>query len=131
MDETKKFANDNGFVKTLLGRKCLVEEINSKNAATRSFMERAAINAPIQGSAADIIKRAMIILGNHKKLAKLETKMLLQVHDELIFETKKENCEESMRIIKKEMESANLPILNLNVPLIADTNFGNNWDEAH
>ena len=131
MDETKKFANENGFVKTLLGRKCLVEDINSKNAATRSFMERAAINAPIQGSAADIIKRAMIILGNHKKLAKLETKMLLQVHDELIFETKKENCEESMRIIKKEMESANLPILNLNVPLIADTNFGNNWDEAH
>ena len=131
MDETKKFANENGFVKTLLGRKCLVEEINSKNAATRSFMERAAINAPIQGSAADIIKRAMIILGNNKKLAKLETKMLLQVHDELIFETKKENCEESMRIIKKEMESANLPILNLNVPLIADTNFGNNWDEAH
>ena len=131
MDETKKFANENGFVKTLLGRKCLVEEINSKNAATRSFMERAAINAPIQGSAADIIKRAMIILGNHKKLAKLETKMLIQVHDELIFETKKENCEESMRIIKKEMESANLPILNLNVPLIADTNFGNNWDEAH
>ena len=131
MDETKKFANENGFVKTLLGRKCLVEEINSKNAATRSFMERAAINAPIQGSAADIIKRAMIILGNHKKLAKLETKMLLQVHDELIFETKKENCEESMRIIKKEMESANLPILNLNVPLIADTNFGDTWDEAH
>ena len=131
MYETKKFANENGFVKTLLGRKCLVEDINSKNAATRSFMERAAINAPIQGSAADIIKRAMIILGNHKKLAKLETKMLLQVHDELIFETKKENCEESMRIIKKEMESANLPILNLNVPLIADTNFGNNWDEAH
>ena len=131
MDETKKFANENGFVKTLLGRKCLVEDINSKNAATRSFMERAAINAPIQGSAADIIKRAMIILGNHKKLIKLETKMLLQVHDELIFEAKKENCEESIRIIKKEMESANLPILNLNVPLIADTNFGNNWDEAH
>ena len=131
MDETKKYANENGYVKTLLGRKCLVEEINSKNAATRSFMERAAINAPIQGSAADIIKRAMIILGNHKNLLKLETKMLLQVHDELIFETKKENCEESIRIIKKEMESANLPILNLNVPLIADTNFGNNWDEAH
>ena len=131
MDETKKYANENGYVKTLLGRKCLVEEINSKNAATRSFMERAAINAPIQGSAADIIKRAMIILGNHKNLVKLETKMLLQVHDELIFETKKENCEESIRIIKKEMESANLPILNLNVPLIADTNFGNNWDEAH
>ena len=131
MEETKKFANENGFVKTLLGRKCLVEEINSKNAATRSFMERAAINAPIQGSAADIIKRAMIILGNHKKLIKLETKMLLQVHDELIFETKKENCAESISIITKEMETANLPILDLNVPLIADTNFGSNWDEAH
>ena len=74
MDETKKFANENGFVKTLLGRKCLVEDINSKNAATRSFMERAAINAPIQGSAADIIKRAMIILGNHKKLNKIRNK---------------------------------------------------------
>ena len=94
-------------------------------------MERAAINAPIQGSAADIIKRAMIILGNHKKLIKLETKMLLQVHDELIFETKKENCAESISIITKEMETANLPILDLNVPLIADTNFGSNWDEAH
>ena len=110
MDETKKFASENGFVKTLLGRKCLVEDINSKNAATRSFMERAAINAPIQGSAADIIKRAMIILSNNKKLKELDTKMLLQVHDELIFETKEENCEESMEIIRKEMENAHLPI---------------------
>ena len=83
--QSKKFANENGFVKTLMGGKCLVEDINSKNAATRSFMERAAINAPIQGSAADIIKRAMIILSNNKKLIELDTKMLLQVHDELIF----------------------------------------------
>ena len=131
MDDTKKFASENGFVKTLLGRKCLVEDINSKNAATRSFMERAAINAPIQGSAADIIKRAMIILSNNKKLKELDTKMLLQVHDELIFETKEENCEESMEIIRKEMENAHLPILELNIPLIADTNYGINWDEAH
>ena len=131
MDDTKKFASENGFVKTLLGRKCLVEDINSKNAATRSFMERAAINAPIQGSAADIIKRAMIILSNNKKLKELDTKMLLRVHDELIFETKKENCEESMEIIRKEMENAHLPILELNIPLIADTNYGINWDEAH
>ena len=131
MDETKKFASENGFVKTLLGRKCLVEDINSKNAATRSFMERAAINAPIQGSAADIIKRAMIILSNNKTLIELDTKMLLQVHDELIFETKEENCEESMEIIRKEMENAHLPILELNIPLIADTNYGKNWDEAH
>ena len=131
MDETKKFANENGFVKTLMGRKCLVEDINSKNAATRSFMERAAINAPIQGSAADIIKRAMIILSNNKKLIELDTKMLLQVHDELIFETKEENCEESMGIIRKEMENAHLPILELKIPLITDTNYGKNWDEAH
>ena len=131
MDETKKFASENGFVKTLLGRKCLVEDINSKNAATRSFMERAAINAPIQGSAADIIKRAMIILSNNKKLIELDTKMLLQVHDELIFETKEESCKESMEIIRKEMENAHLPILELNIPLIADTNYGKNWDEAH
>ena len=131
MDETKKFASENGFVKTLFGRKCIVEDINSKNAATRSFMERAAINAPIQGSAADIIKRAMIILSENKKLIELGTKMLLQVHDELIFETQEENCEESMKIIRGEMENAHLPILELNIPLIADTNYGKNWDEAH
>ena len=131
MDETKTFASENGFVKTLLGRKCLVEDINSKNAATRAFMERAAINAPIQGSAADIIKRAMIILSENKKLKELGTKMLLQVHDELIFEAQEENCEESMKIIRKEMENAHLPILELNIPLIADTNYGKNWDEAH
>ena len=131
MYDTKNFARVYCFVKTLLGRKCLVEDINSKNAATRSFMERAAINAPIQGSAADIIKRAMIILSNNKKLKELDTKMLLQVHDELIFETKEENCEESMEIIRKEMENAHLPILELNIPLIADTNYGINWDEAH
>ena len=122
MDETKKFANENGFVKTLLGRKCLVEEINSKNAATRSFMERAAINAPIQGSAADIIKRAMIILGNHKKLAKLETKMLLQVHDEL-------NCsiesKEHATRIKEVMETT----VELKVPLKVDAEIGPSWGE--
>tara|TARA_B100000123_G_scaffold45987_1_gene30528 strand:- start:15721 stop:18519 length:2799 start_codon:yes stop_codon:yes gene_type:complete len=131
MDETKKFASENGFVKTLMGRKCLVEDINSKNAATRSFMERAAINAPIQGSAADIIKRAMIVLSKNNKLIELETKMLLQVHDELIFETKKENSSKAMKIIKEEMENAHNPILRIKVPLIADTSFGKNWDEAH
>ena len=131
MDETKKFASENGFVKTLMGRKCLVEDINSKNAATRSFMERAAINAPIQGSAADIIKRAMIVLSKNSELIELETKMLLQVHDELIFETKKENSLKSMKIIKEEMENAHNPILKIKVPLIADTSFGKNWDEAH
>ena len=131
MDETKKFASENGFVKTLMGRKCLVEDINSKNAATRSFMERAAINAPIQGSAADIIKRAMIVLSKNSELIELETKMLLQVHDELIFETKKENSLKAMKIIKEEMENAHNPILKIKVPLIADTSFGKNWDEAH
>ena len=131
MDETKKFASENGFVKTLMGRKCLVEDINSKNAATRSFMERAAINAPIQGSAADIIKRAMIVLSKNSELIELETKMLLQVHDELIFETKKENSLKAMKIIKEEMENAHDPILKIKVPLIADTSFGKNWDEAH
>ena len=131
MDETKKFASENGFVKTLMGRKCLVEDINSKNAATRSFMERAAINAPIQGSAADIIKRAMIVLSKNSELIELETKMLLQVHDELIFETKKENSLKAMKIIKEEMENAHDPILKIKVPLIADISFGKNWDEAH
>ena len=94
-------------------------------------MERAAINAPIQGSAADIIKRAMITLDDNKELQNLNTRMLLQVHDELIFETKKENADKSLNIIRNVMESAHKPLLNLSVPLIADTNSGKNWDEAH
>ncbi len=131
MEETKKFAGENGYVKTLLGRKCIVEDIKSKNPARRSFMERAAINAPIQGSAADIIKRAMIILSNNDKLKELKTKMLLQVHDELIFETKKENTNKSMEKIREIMEVAHKPLLKLSVPLITETNSGENWDEAH
>ena len=131
MDATKIFANENGYVRTLLGRKCIVEDINSKNPARRSFMERAAINAPIQGSAADIIKRAMITLDDNKELQNLNTRMLIQVHDELIFETKKENADKSLDIIKNVMENAHKPVLHLSVPLIVDANSGKNWDEAH
>ena len=94
-------------------------------------MERAAINTPIQGSAADIIKRAMITLDDNKELQNLNTRMLIQVHDELIFETKKENADKSLDIIKNVMENAHKPVLNLSVPLIVDANSGKNWDEAH
>ena len=131
MEETKKFASENGYVKTLLGRKCIIEDIKNKNPARRSFMERAAINAPIQGSAADIIKRAMILLSNNNELKELNTKMLLQVHDELIFETKKENTNKSIEKIREIMEVAHKPLLKLSVPLITETNFGENWNEAH
>ena len=131
MEETKKFAVENGYVKTLLGRKCIIEDIKNKNPARRSFMERAAINAPIQGSAADIIKRAMILLSNNNELQELNTKMLLQVHDELIFETKKENSKKSIEKIREIMEAAHEPLLKLSVPLITETNSGENWDEAH
>ncbi|MED5437526.1 MAG: DNA polymerase I [Pseudomonadota bacterium] len=131
MEETKKFAGENGYVKTLLGRKCIIEDIKNKNPARRSFMERAAINAPIQGSAADIIKRAMILLSNNNELQELNTKMLLQVHDELIFETKKENSKKSIEKIREIMEAAHEPLLKLSVPLITETNSGENWDEAH
>ena len=115
----------------IFGRRIHFRSINDKNFSIRSFQERAAINAPIQGSAADIIKRAMIVLSKNNKLIELETKMLLQVHDELIFETKKENSSKAMKIIKEEMENAHNPILRIKVPLIADTSFGKNWDEAH
>ena len=131
MEETKKFAGENGYVKTLLGRKCIIADIKNKNPARRSFMERAAINAPIQGSAADIIKRAMILLSNSNELKELNTKMLLQVHDELIFETKKENTDKSIEKIREIMEVAHKPLLKMSVPLITETNSGTNWDEAH
>ena len=131
MAETKEFAKKNGYVNTIFGRKCIVSEIDTKNPARRSFMERAAINAPIQGSAADIIKRAMIRMHDELRNSELKTKMLLQVHDELIFESNELETDDSIRIIKKVMENAHKPSQELSVPLIVELRSGLNWNEAH
>ena len=127
MDKTKAEAAANGYVTTLFGRKCHVRGINEKNPAMRNFAERAAINAPIQGGAADIIKRAMIAMPGALQSAGLETLMLLQVHDELVFEVPENEVEAATGVIKLIMEKA----AQLDVPLIVDVGQGQNWQEAH
>jgi DNA polymerase I len=131
MDETKKFARDKGYVETIFGRRCHFARINSPNASERAFMERAAINAPIQGAAADIIRRAMIRMQEALDAANLSAKMLLQVHDELIFETREEEIEATMKVVKHVMEKAPEPAVKLTVPLQVDARAAMNWDEAH
>ena len=131
MDETKKFARDKGYVETIFGRRCHFARINSPNASERAFMERAAINAPIQGAAADIIRRAMTRMQEALDAAKLSAKMLLQVHDELIFETRDAEIEATMKVVKRVMERAPEPAVKLTVPLQVDARAAMNWDEAH
>jgi DNA polymerase-1 len=127
MDNVVQEAKSNGWVETIFHRKRNLADINSQNAVVRGYAERNAINAPIQGTAADIIKIAMVRI--HKALIdnKLKTKMILQVHDELDFIVPKEELEIVSDLVKKEMESA----VSLSVPLKADTGYGNNWLEAH
>jgi DNA polymerase-1 len=131
METTKEFARANGYVETLFGRRIHVRDITSKNGATRGFMERAAINAPIQGTAADIIRRAMIRMPGALKDAGLDALMLLQVHDELIFEVPEAQAKATTRIVRDIMEGAALPACDLGVPLTVDVGQGANWDEAH
>ena len=131
MDATKKSAHENGYVETIFGRRVHLPAIHSKNGAERSFMERAAINAPIQGSAADIIRRAMIRMPDALKSAKLSARMLLQVHDELIFEVPEAEAEKTAKLVAKVMVSACEPALTLSVPLEVDARAADNWDEAH
>ena len=127
MERTKKEAKELGYVTTLYGRKCHVPGINDKNPSTRGFYERAAINAPLQGSAADIIKRAMNRVPGALKDAGLGAKMLLQVHDELLFEVSESEAETTAACVKEVMEGA----AHLSVPLTVETGAGNNWNEAH
>jgi len=131
MDDTKASAREHGYVSTLFGRKTHLPEINSKNGAQRSFTERAAINAPIQGSAADIIRRAMIRMPEALEKAKLPATMLLQVHDELIFEVPKKQAEKTIKVVRRVMEGAAAPAVNLSVPLVVDANAALSWAEAH
>ena len=127
MDDTINFCRENGFVKTIMGRKRFIPDINSNNQTVVGFAERNAINAPIQGSAADMIKLAMINI--HRRLSTIDTKakMILQVHDELLFDVPKEELDKIRSIIKHEMEIA----MPLGVPVIAEAGNGDNWLEAH
>jgi DNA polymerase-1 len=131
MESRKQMARDKGYVETIFGRRIHYPEIRASNPSVRSFNERASINAPIQGSAADIIRRAMIRMEGALAEAKLSARMLLQVHDELIFETSEDEVAPTLPVIKAVMESAALPAVALKVPLQVDARAANNWDEAH
>ena len=127
MEKSKEVARQKGYVTTLFGRRRYLPDINSHNATVRGFAERNAINAPIQGTAADIIKVAMIRIFNRFKAEGIRSKMILQVHDELNFSVFPEEKEKVESIVLEEMQNA----LNLSVPLVADSGFGQNWLEAH
>ena len=127
ISEQVDFARDNGYVQTVLGRRRYLKDINSRNAVVRGAAERNAVNAPIQGSAADIIKIAMIHIHNKLNDGNYKTKMLLQVHDELVFDVYKPELEAIKKLVKTEMESA----YKLEVPLDVDLDIGDNWLEAH
>ena len=127
MDLSIQNARDNEFVETILGRRRYLKDINSQNGMMRSFAERNAINAPIQGSAADIIKKAMIDVQQEMEKQNLESRMLLQVHDELVFDMKKSEKEILMKIVKEKMERT----IKLDVPLVVDIGVGENWLVAH
>jgi len=127
METTKAFARDHGYVQTIFGRKCHTPGIADKNPARRNFSERAAINAPLQGAAADIIKRAMTRIDPALEKAGLGARMLLQVHDELIFEVPEAELDDTAALVKKIMEGA----AHLDVPLVVETGSGANWDQAH
>ena len=133
MQTTVKFCRKNGYVKNIFGRRIHLRGINDKNFSVRSFQERAAINAPIQSTAADIIRLAMIKLDNIIQTKKIfDTKMILQIHDELVFECKKVKHSDVEKIVKKTMESVSKSDhYNFTIPLDVNTNSGNNWGEAH
>ncbi len=131
MEETKAKARANGFVETIFGRRMHFPRINSPNPSEKAFLERASINAPIQGSAADIIRRAMVRMMPALKEQGAKARMLLQVHDELIFECPEGEAASTCEIVKKVMIDAPNPALKMSVPLQVDARAANNWDEAH
>jgi DNA polymerase I len=131
MDETKEFCRRNGYVTTLFGRKCHYPEIKASNASHRAFNERAAINARLQGSAADIIRRAMTRVEDALAAKKLSAQMLLQVHDELIFEVPDDEVAATLPVVQHVMQDAPFPAVLLSLPLQVDARAADNWDEAH
>ncbi|MBR0691013.1 DNA polymerase I [Bradyrhizobium manausense] len=131
MDETRDFCRSHGYVTTLFGRKCHYPDIKASNASVRAFNERAAINARLQGTAADIIRRAMTRVEDALAQKKLSAQMLLQVHDELIFEVPDAEVEATLPVVQHVMQDAPFPAVLLSVPLHVDARAANNWDEAH
>jgi DNA polymerase-1 len=131
MDETKAYAKKNGYVLTLFGRKCHYPDIAHSNPSVRAFNERASINARLQGTAADIIRRAMVRMEPALAKKKLGAQMLLQVHDELVFEVEESEVVKTLPIVKKVMENAPLPAVSLSVPVSVDARAADNWEEAH
>jgi len=125
--ETIEFARKNGYIETILGRRRYLADINSANAVVRGFAERNAINAPIQGSAADIIKVAMVNLHHEISKRNMKSRMILQVHDELVFDAHRSEVEELKALVSDKMSNA----ISMRVPLVVDMNTGANWLEAH
>jgi DNA polymerase I len=132
MDRTKAFCRENGYVETIFGRRAHYPEIRASNPSIRANSERAAINAPIQGSAADIIRRAMVRMDDAlAEVGLSDVRMLLQVHDELVFEAPADSVDAAMLVIRAVMEQAAMPAIDLSVPLQVDARAADNWDEAH
>ncbi len=131
MEATKKLARAQGYVSTLFGRKCHYPRINASNPSERAFNERAAINMPIQGTAADIIRRAMVRMDAALEAEGLGARMLLQVHDELVFEIADDEVARAIPVIKRVMVDAPHPVVTLSVPLAVEAGAAHNWDEAH
>jgi DNA polymerase-1 len=127
MDTIRELARQQGYVETLFGRRLYLPEINSRNPALRQYAERTAINAPMQGTAADIIKRAMLAVDAWLQPAAVDAKIIMQVHDELVFEVLESQLDDCVLNIKTIMCAA----AELNVPLVVDVGVGENWDEAH
>ena len=127
MDDSVIRAKEKGYAETILGRRRYLRNINSSNRVVRQFEERVAINMRVQGTAADMIKLAMINIYKELEKRKAKTKMVLQVHDELVFDAHKDEVDELRPVIKKLMEEA----LPLNVPVVVDTGIGDNWLDAH
>jgi DNA polymerase-1 len=131
MERMRHTVRAQGYVTNLFGRKIHIPAATSKSIHDRQFAERAAINAPIQGSAADVIRRAMIRMPAALEAAGLKARMLLQVHDELVFEAPADEAEATCVVAKRVMERATDPIVQLSVPLVVDARAATNWDEAH
>jgi DNA polymerase-1 len=127
MDSIRALAREQGYVETLFGRRLYLPDINSRNAAQRQYAERTAINAPMQGTAADIIKRAMIEVDRWLAEERADAKMIMQVHDELVFEV----AEDQIDYCRAKIESIMSYAADLKVPLLVDIGVGDNWDEAH
>ena len=127
MDQTRELAREQGYIETLFGRRLYLPDINAKNGQLRQYAERTAINAPMQGSAADIIKLAMLSVDHWLQAERPPVRMVMQVHDELVFEVENSNLKQATKIIQQKMSDA----AQLDVPLIVDVGRGKNWDEAH